>query len=159
RFGVLVVVVVAGAVGLVADRRGDDLARRQARPVVNGDDPDDVVVHLRLAGLVRPADDHRVEPAALGQLPVPRLHGAGLLLVEEVGEAVGAALGHDDERRRVDRVHAFTQDGALPAALPELGLLTRAGQERPRVLEAVAPDHAPERLARRQRLAVAGVHG
>ena len=156
-FGVLVVVVVAGAVGFVADGRRDDFARRQAGPIVDRDHADDVVVHFRFADLARSADHHRLEAVALRQLLVPRLDRARLLFVENLIQAVGPSFGHDNERGGVDGVDALAQDGPLAAALAVLGLLARPDQKRMGILEVIALDHAGERLARRQRQAVAGV--
>ncbi len=106
------------------------------------------------------ADDHRIEALVLAQLVLPvderleLLRAAGL-------QAVDRVFGHDREKREVDRVDAFAQDGPLAAALAQdrlvLGARRLAPQEAPGVLEVVAGNDLAQRLARRQRLAVAGI--
>ena len=108
----------------------------------------------------RAADDDRVEAVDLLQLVLPADQGLELALALEL-QAVDRVLGDDDEQGEVDRVDALAQDGPLPAALADVRLAALdpgvAEQERVGVLEVVAVDDAAERLARRQRLAVAGV--
>ena len=76
-------------------------------------------------------------------------------------QAVDRVLGHDREEREVDGVDAFAQDGPLPAALTQdrlcSGLVGSPPRKRAGVLEVVAGNDLAQRLARQQRLAVAGV--
>src|SRR5205085_4493227 len=122
------------------------------------DPPRGLLLAPGLHGAERGADDdgaEAVDPPQLGlpahdrlQLAVPPLHA----------EAVDGVLGDDDEQGRVDGVDAFAEDGALPAALPApRPVLAGAAQEGAGVLEVVGRGDAAERLAGRQRLAVAGV--
>src|SRR5882724_11487479 len=86
---------------------------------------------------------------------------------EQLPQCIGEFFGDDDEQRRVDRIDAFAKDRELATTLPDVlqwvfsvARLWQAmlpHQERPGVLKIVARHHAAERLARRQRLAVAGI--
>ena len=74
--------------------------------------------------------------------------------IHNVLQRVDLRFGNDREQRQVDGIHAFAQHGPLPTTLAR----HCAVQERSRILEVVALHDAAKRLARRQRLAVAGVH-
>src|SRR5262249_16340150 len=90
--GILVIIVVVWFAPVVADSRGDDLAGRQRRPVVDRDDADAVHHHLpvgieRIARLDRRPDDHGTEAVHLAQFFLPGHDGFELFLTAEV-EAV-----------------------------------------------------------------------
>ena len=152
-------------VAIDADRRRDDLAGRQRRTVVDGHDADAVDHHLlvgiqRVGRLDRAADDHGVESLVLVQLVLPV--DERLELLGSAGfEAIDRVFGHHREQGGVDRVDAFADDRPLPSALAPHRLVVRAdllaAQEPPRVLEIVAAHDLAQRLARQQRLAVAGI--
>jgi hypothetical protein len=101
-----------------SDLGRDDLAGRQRRAVMHGDDPDQVVPGREHEGRKSPAFRNR-ELHALQ-------HGA---LQRAQSMAVHAIVGDDCELGRVDRVGAFAQHLSLRS------LLTAAEQEAPRVLE------------------------
>ena len=73
-------------------------------------------------------------------------------------QAVDDVLGDDHEQGQVDGVDAFAEDGPLPAALAApADSSSPARPGRRGLLEVVAVDDAAQRLAGRQRFAVAGV--
>ena len=128
------------AVGLVADGRGDDVAGRQRRAVVDGDDPAQVVLV---------ADHDRREALDLAEMLAHRVDRLALRgVVELVVER--ALLGEDDELGEVEGVRALAQDRALGA------LLAAGRHEGAGVLEVRTLDHLCQRLVRAQRAAVAG---
>ncbi len=131
-------------------------------------------LHLGLVGLARPllarhrlqvgggfhraqrgADDHRAEPVHLRQFLLPA-HQALQFLAFVLRQPIDGILADDDEQGGIDRVHAFTQDRALPAALAAAHRLVPE-QEAAGVLEVVARRDPAERLARLERFAVAGI--
>src|SRR5207249_11344125 len=107
RLGVLVVVVVVRIVRRVTAIRGDDLARRQRRAVVDGDDADrvhgDRLLRPQWVGrLDRAADHDRVEAVDLTQLVLPTDDRLEFLLRRGGSETVDRVLGHDQEQGRVN---------------------------------------------------------
>ncbi len=70
--------------------------------------------------------------------------------------AIDGVLADDHKQRRVDGIDAFAQDDPLPATLSTTRRLA-ADQEGAGVLEVIARHHAGQRLARLERLAVAGI--
>ena len=68
------------------------------------------------------ADYHRIEAADLAQLLLPGHHVLQFALAAEV-QAEHHIFGDHDEQRQVDGVDALAQDGPLPAALAEPGLV------------------------------------
>ena len=72
-------------------------------------------------------------------------------------QGVDLLFGDDDEQRRVHGVRPFAQDRTLPTALAAQPV-GRGPQELASVLEVTARHDPPERLARRQRFAVASIH-
>ena len=77
RLGVLVVVVVVRVVALGADGGRDDLARRQRRAVVDGDDADAVDHELSCSGLsgsgasIGPPITTGLKPSIVAELVLP----------------------------------------------------------------------------------------
>ena len=101
-FGVLVVVVVVGVGNIIADRGRDDLAGRQARAIMNGDDADAVHRHAlagrkRVLGGHRVADHDRIKRVDVAELFLPaddrRQFRASLHF-----QAVDRVFGDDDEQ-------------------------------------------------------------
>ena len=182
RFGILKVVVIVGVLGVVADFRGDDLARFEGRAVVDRDDGDVVArrggvdidgKHLRdfpLSAFALPAlivvgatprglhaDDDRAEAIDAFELALPFDERIDLVVLLEI-EMKDGVLGDDDEQGEVDGVHAFAQDGALPAALSARSGGVFGLQEFAGILEVVTVGDAAQRLAGGERFAVTGVN-
>ncbi len=125
------VVEVVRIGGVRADRRGDDLAVLQRRPVLDRDDADPVVL-----------DDDGPEAVAVEQ------HGLELRVVGLGGvEVMDGLLGDHGEERRVDRIGARAQDAALRARL------AAAEQEAARIVDVDALRPLAERLAGLERAA------
>src|SRR5207249_5423374 len=113
----------------------------------------------RIARLHLPADDHWAEAVNLAELVLPGDQRFQFPLPTDV-EAVDGVLADDHEQGEVDCVHAFAEDGTLPAALAERGVIDlddALAEKAAGVLKVVAWHHAGQRLARLQRLAVAGI--
>ena len=115
----------------------------------------------RVGRLDRAADHHRAEAVELGQLVLPADQRLELLLVAPVSQAVDVVLGDHTNSARLMAYTPSRRIGPLAAALAARRLLVGADRSPTRnaagVLEVVAGDDAAQRLARRQRLAVAGV--
>ena len=94
------------------------------------------------------ADDDGIKRAQGSELRFPRF-----ITVRGFFHRPGenAVFRNHDEQRQVNRVNAFTQNPALPAAL------TLRFEEADRVLEVVRIDGATERLDRLERDAVARI--
>ena len=168
---ILVVVVVVGVGEIPADRRGDDLPRRQRRAVVDGDDRervgrgfrrDDgrVMVGNRRHGCPL-ADDDRTEAGGGTELRQPAaerlLLGTGL---HDLEREDGVLTDHR-EQRRVDRIDALAEDRPLASLLagdPAGGGVSGGleAEEAAGILEVVAVDDPCERLAGGKGLTVAG---
>ncbi len=156
RLRVLEVLVAAGAIRRL-HLGGDDLAGRNGRAIVDGDDAEGVRrrerrIHLAVAGVVDTgvlADDDRVETMHRGQLCLPVAVGVHGLVLQRPG--VDTLFGDHHEQRQVEGEHALAEDGALPATL------TAGRQEGTGILEVVAGADGAEGLGRRQRTAVTGV--
>ena len=168
---ILVVVVVVGVGEIPADRRGDDLPRRQRRAVVDGDDRervgrgfrrDDgrVMVGNRRHGCPL-ADDDRTEAGGGTELRQPAaerlLLGTGL---HDFEREDGVLTDHR-EQRRVDRIDALAEDRPLASLLagdPAGGGVSGGleAEEAAGILEVVAVDDPCERLAGGKGLTVAG---
>ncbi len=74
--GVLIIIVIVFLVKPIAHGRGDDLAGREAWPIVNRHDAEGIHLHLlagreRVLGIDRPADDDRIESVDLLQFLLP----------------------------------------------------------------------------------------
>ncbi len=137
--GVLEAVVEGRGLGrLLADGRGDDLAGREPRAVVDRHHADLVLGVL---------DHHRLEAAAL--LNHFRHLGQQRDLLAIQAEREGAVAGDHDELGEVQRIGALAQDLALRA------LLAAGGQEASGVLKVHALGIAGQGLVGVQHLAVA----
>jgi hypothetical protein len=145
--------------------RGDDLARRQRRPVLHGDDSDAVdkdrlVRNERVGRLNRTADHDREETENLIELGLPAHQGLELVLATEI-ETVDSVVSDDDEEGQVQSINTLAENPPLSIALAGdglgLGASGLADEERSCVLEVVACHDLAECLAGRERLSVAGV--
>ncbi len=144
---------------VVPNRRSDDFTRRQARPIVNGNDPNTIDEHrLARSKLIlrgnRRADNNRIKSADIVQFLLPS-NDRGQFLPSGHFQPINAILRDNDEQSEIDCIHAFTQDNALPPALPDGRLRRiRITQKFPRILKMIAVHNPPQRLARRQRLPI-----
>src|SRR5262249_40454347 len=94
------------------------------------------------------------------ELILPAGHCLAFTRAKQLGKAVDRIFGDDHEQGRVDGIDTFAQDGPLSATLTShrrRSLLAGFSEKATGVLEMVALHDAAERLAGRQRLAVARV--
>src|SRR5205085_10909986 len=105
------------------------------------------------------ADHHRVESALLAQLLLPADKLLQLAPALDV-QMVNHVFGDHEEERQVNRIDAFAQDRALAATLSSRAFVVpaRLAEKCAGILEVIAIDHARQRLAGLERLAVTRVH-
>src|SRR5262249_4293494 len=95
----------------------------------------------------------------LAQLVMPGHERFQLLTALQV-QTIHLVFSDDEKQGQVQRVDAFAENGPLPTALAEQALvpLPRLPEEGVSVLKIIAENDPAERLAGRERLAVAGIN-